>query len=132
VGGQPTPQETPPKSLVDFLYRVSKDERAQDGLCRLMRSAALSLLLLMLPITAIVLVTMPAMSPWLRGIIPASVTALIAIGTSVRRWLKKRASRRLPRDWRTRAAGGLIAAAQETDGRLRAPDGGNGQHGGHA
>jgi hypothetical protein len=103
-------QETSLKAWLYFLWRVSKDKESQAGFFRLACIATIPLAF----VVAIYL-TMPAPAP-LKAIFTGGGVTLIAVGTSVLRWLKKRRPRQLTAVRLTPGPADPIAAAQEADG----------------
>jgi hypothetical protein len=121
-------QETPPESVIDLLWRVRENEKAQDWLCRVIKTVAVYILW---PFAALVYLTAPGSSP-LKAIFAGGSVTVIATVTSVTRWLRKRRASPLAAVWRTTDAGRLITAAQEADSRLCDKDGGHREDGSHA
>src|SRR6266567_5700862 len=128
---QATEPEKPPESGLDFLWRVSRDEKAQAGLCRLMRNASASLLVALTPVT-VAYVTMPVKSELAKAIMTGIYVILIGAGTLVRFRPKKRRPGRLALVRGTADLKCPITASQEAESRLREPDGGRRENGGHA
>jgi hypothetical protein len=129
---QATEPEKPPESGLDFLWRVIRDEKAQDGLCRLMRNASANLLVVLTPVTVVAYVTMPVKSGLVKAIMTGIYVILIGAGTLVRFRPKKRRPGRLALVRGTADLNFLITAAQEAENRLCEPDGGRCENGGHA
>jgi hypothetical protein len=131
INDQATEQEKPPESGLDFLWRVSRDEKALDGLCRLMRNASVNLLVVLTPVTVVAYVAMPVRSELVKAIVTVISMLLIAIGSLIRFRSKKRRPGRLA-IWRTANLNCLIAAAQEAEDRFREPDGDGRENDGRA
>jgi hypothetical protein len=104
-------QGAPPKSGLEFLWRVITDERALENLCRLMRSVSVNLLVLLLPVACAVYVTMPAKSQLVKAIMSGGYATLIGIAVLVRRRSNKGRGHDLTAVWRATAATCPIAAA---------------------
>jgi hypothetical protein len=66
--------EAPPKNVFDFLWRTSRDEKAQKGLCRLIWTVGIAIIW---PIALIAFMTMPAAS--LAAKIGAVITSAITV-----------------------------------------------------
>jgi hypothetical protein len=122
-------QETWYKALIYFAWRVSRDKKAQDGLCRLMRHLVAYVLLLALPLLGIP-VLLYIFMPAARPIAAITTGSIIAAGSGVTLVLRKRRPRGLTT---VGAAGprGPEMAVQEGNGRLGGPESGCGEHGGH-
>lgn len=131
INDQATEQEKPPESGLEFLWRVSRDEKALDGLCRLMRNASVNLLVVLTPFAVVAYVAMPVKSELVKAIATGISVLLIAIGSFIKFRPKKRRPGRLA-IWRTANLNCLIAAAQEAEDRFCEPDGGSRENGGHA
>jgi len=124
-------QEPPaPQSTLDFLWKVSRDPKAQDGLCRLMRNAVANLILLglfLLAVPVVLYVTMPGSQP-----VRAITTACTVLGEfGLHLALAKRRSRRLTAVGPT-SPGRLVMTAQEGNGWLASPDCGRREQGSYA
>lgn len=78
-----------PAGILDFLWRVSKDEQSQDGLCRLMWNGALAAAVLSWPAALFVFFTMPGRAVEKLAVTLGS-TLTIATGASLRHRTKKR------------------------------------------
>jgi hypothetical protein len=108
-------QETPLKAWLYFFWRVSKDKESQAGFFRLVCIA-------MIPIAFMTAAYSIAPAPVLWKVIFGSGTAtLIAIGTTIRRALKRRRSGGLIAIRLVPGPAGPVTAAQESDGRIGEP-----------
>lgn len=98
-------QETWLKTLLYFLWRVSKDEDSRYGIFQLVCIATI-------PLAVVTFLSMPAPSS-LRAIFTGGTVTVIAVATSVLRWVRKRRSRRLTTVWGSPGPTGPKATAQE-------------------